>query len=168
MARQEDLRKILVVGARCTLLNHTVNGEPALNSLLNREQLIVSVDDEHGINLIISEPNSPGETLKRHWKWPDGRHFDVTKDGFTLTSGGGEAENPKYTWQYQVVPPEEKPAEETEVKGTQEGSHPATTEVVPTGSETPTQVQAAKEGGDVEVPVKDKDDAGKTSGKAKS
>lgn len=145
MSKQEELRKILVVGATCTLIGHTVNGKEATNGLTNRKQLIVEVDEKAGVKLMLAEPKSTGEQLHRRWEWPDARHLEITKDGYSVVTGGelGDEKNPRMTWTYKVDAPEDASVAKAEgLKATE----PAKTETV-------TQTKVAKEGGEVVDPA---------------
>lgn len=105
MSKQlEALAALLVKGARVTLKAFTIDGVKATNTLVDREQLIVEVD-EKGVSLIISEPKSAAEMGRRYWTSPRPQEVEVKGDSFTLTTGAGGKESPKMVYSYSVVKP---------------------------------------------------------------
>ena len=110
MSKQlEALAALLVKGARVTLKAFTIDGVKATNTLVDREQLIVEVD-EKGVSLIISEPKSAAEMGRRYWTNPRPQEVEVKGDSFTLTTGAGGKESPKMVYSYSAVKPPVEPS----------------------------------------------------------
>ena len=112
MSKQlEALAALLVKGARVTLNAFTIDGKKASNTLTEREQLVVDVDDK-GISLIVSDPKSAGEMGRRYWARPRESEVEVkgNGNGFTLTTGAGTKESPKLVYHYSVVKPPVEPS----------------------------------------------------------
>lgn len=130
MSKQlEALAALLVKGARVTLKAFTIDGVKAANTLVDREQLIVEVD-EKGVSLIISDPKSAAEMGRRYWTNPRPQEVEVKGDSFTLTTGAGGKESPKMVYSYSVVKP---PVELTKAPASEQKEDeapPAAAEVV--------------------------------------
>ena len=111
MSKQlEALAALLVKGARVTLNKFTTDGVKSLNGLVDREQLVVEVDEKGGVALIISDPKSNSEMGRRYWTMPRESEVEVKGNNFILSYGSGSKENPKIAYHYSVVPPEVVPA----------------------------------------------------------
>lgn len=107
MSKQlEALAALLVKGARVTLNKFTTDGVKSLNGLVDREQLVVEVDEKGGVALIISDPKSNSEMGRRYWAMPRENEVEVKGNSFALSYGTGSKESPKIVYQYSVVPPE--------------------------------------------------------------
>ena len=107
MSKQlEALAALLVKGARVTLNKFTTDGVKSLNGLVDREQLVVEVDEKGGVALIISDPKSNSEMGRRYWAMPRENEVEVKGQNFVLTYGAGSKESPKIVYHYSVVPPE--------------------------------------------------------------
>ena len=111
MSKQlEALAALLVKGARVTLNKFTTDGVKSLNGLVDREQLVVEVDEKGGVALIISDPKSNSEMGRRYWAMPRENEVEVKGNSFALSYGSGSKESPKIVYHYSVVPPEVVPA----------------------------------------------------------
>lgn len=130
MSKQlEALAALLVKGARVTLKALTIDGVKAANTLVDREQLIVEVD-EKGVSLIISDPKSAAEMGRRYWTSPRPQEVEVKGDSFTLTTGAGGKESPKMVYSYSVVKPPVELAKAPASEQKEDEAPPAAAEVV--------------------------------------
>lgn len=101
MSKQEQLKKVLVIGTTVSLIKHLVDGKEAKHVLSDRDQLITALN-EKGIELIVAEPVNKGELGARKWDWPgEDSIVSVGLDHFEIKTG-----DDGYRWRYSLKLPE--------------------------------------------------------------
>lgn len=101
MNKQEQLKKVLVIGATLTLVKHLVDGKEAKHSLSHRGQLVTALNDQ-GVTLIVAEPVNKGELGERKWDWPgEDNIVSVGLDHIEIKTG-----DDGYRWRYALKLPD--------------------------------------------------------------